>query len=369
MNIKKVVSKKDLKDFITMPARLYRNDPYWVRPLDMDMFAKFNPKKNPFFEHAEVQPFIAVENNKIVGRIAGIINYRHNEVHEEKAAFFGFFESENDVAISSRLLDTVCEWAKEKGMSFVRGPANFSSNDEWGLLVDGFDSSPMIMMTYNPKYYINLIEQSGFVKEKDLLAYILDATAEIPERLKRAYDIILKRTGVNIRTLRMNDFENEVKEIQFIYNKAWEKNWGFVPMTENEIQHLAQELKPVCDPDLVFIAEKDNNPVGFAMALPDYNQLLKPLKGKLYPFGIFYLLLNKKKVTAGRLLTLGLIKEYRNTGIEALFYLKMWEAGKKKGYLEGELSWILEDNMPMRNGIEKVGGKVYKTYRIYRKNL
>lgn len=368
--VEKVVTRRDFRRFVEVPAvAVYRNDPYWVRPLDMDMEAKFHPRKNPFLEHAEIQPFLASKGGRPVGRICAILNRRHNEFHDERAAFFGWFECVEDPEVASALFAACEEWAKAKGMAFLRGPANFSSNDDWGLLVDGFDSSPMVMMPYNPRYYIGLLEGCGFRKEKDLVAYRLDLQKEIPERIRRAMGLLKERTKVEIRTLRMDRFEEEVRTIQEVYNRAWERNWGFVPMTEAEIVHLAKELKPVVDPELVLIAEMRGKPVGFAMALPDYNQLLKRLNGKLFPFGILYLLLNRRKIASGRLLTLGLVKEVRNTGIEALFYLQMWETGRRKGYLEAELSWILEDNLPMRNGIEKVGGEVYKTYRIYRKDL
>jgi GNAT superfamily N-acetyltransferase len=369
LKTEKTVSRRDLAGFFRFPARVYRNDPYWVRPLDRDMSARFDPRQNPFFEHSEVQPFLAFRDGRPVGRVAAILNHRHNDVHAEKAAWFGFFECLEDDEAGASLFSAVEDWAREKGAGFLRGPANFCSNDDWGLLVSGFDSAPMLRMPYNPPYYAALIEQAEFRKEKDLLAYHLDAQREIPERLRRVADLVSERTKVVIRPLRMDRFDEEIRLIQEIGNRAWERQWGFVPMTENEVVHFTDWLRPFCVPELALIAEIKSKPVGFALTLPDYNQLLKPMAGHWGPFGPLRLRFGRDRISAGRIAMAGLTREYRNQGIEALLYLRMWENGRRMGFLDGELSWILEDDAAMRNAIEKVGGTVYKTYRVYRKGL
>jgi GNAT superfamily N-acetyltransferase len=253
-------------------------------------------------------------------------------------------------------------------MEVLRGPACFSSNEEWGLLVDGFDSPPRVMMPYNPPRYGAYLEQNGFTKAKDLVAYYLD-DPDPPERIVRVAEKMAERKGVIVRTLDMRHFNREVEKIRRVYNRAWEKNWGFVPMTESEIEHMAKELKPVVKPDLVLIAEHGDEPVGFALALPDLNAALKHANGRLFPFGLFKILWHARKIRMLRVLTLGLVPEFRGTGIDQLLYLRIFEGGQKLGIVEGEFSWILEDNQPMRRALDKLGAQVYKTYRVYGKTL
>ena len=369
IQIKEVLNSRDLMKFIKFPWSLYKNDPYWVPPLISDVKNKLDPRKNPFHEHAEVQTFLAYENKKIVGRIAAIIDNNHNEFHKEKVVFFGFFDVIENQTITNLLLNTVKNWGKTRGMTQLRGPANLSSNDEWGTLVKGFDSAPVVMMTYNPEFHIKLYENYGLKKLKDLVAYHLNIQEPIPARIQKAGELIKKRYNVTIRPINMKKFDEEVALIQDLYNKAWYYNWGFVPMTPNEIIHLAHELKPVAVPELILIAEVNGEPAGFSMTLPDYNQALKHANGRLFPFGLFKLLYYSKKITTARLLTLGIIEKFRKKGIEALFYLESWKEGKRRGYIDGEMSWVLEDNAAMRNGIEKLGVELYKTYRIYNQEI
>lgn len=368
--IKKVITKGDMKKFIKLPWKIYKNDPYWVPPLLMDIKAKFDPRKNPFHEHAETQFFLALRGKEIIGRICAIVNFRHNEEHDEKVVFFGFFECQNDQEAAVALVEAVKKWGKEKNMDQIRGPANFSSSDDWGLQIKGFDSSPMIMMPYNPEYYVGLMEGTGLKKIKDLLAYHLDLQAEIPERIQRMQEVIRKRFQVTTRTLDMKNFDKEVSLFQEIYNKAWTYNWGFISMTEAEIKHMAKELKPVVVPEMVQFAYVKGEPAGIVLSLPDYNQAIKYVKnGRLFPFGLFTLLSRSKKITAGRMIGLGIAREYQKKGLEALFIMDSWSAGKKRGYLDGELSWLLEDNTDVINVVERVGGKPYKKYRIYNGQL
>lgn len=363
-------SKKELKRFIKFEWEVYRGDKNWVPPLIIDMMAKFNLKKNPFFEHSEVQPFIALKENKIAGRITAIINHNHNEFHNEKVVFFGFFEVLNDFEVAKALLDTVAEFGRKKGMNIMRGPASFSSNDTWGLLVENFDEPPVIMMPYNPPYYIELLEKYGLVKAKDLLAYKLDAeTAKLPERVEKMVNYLEKREDIRIRSVNFKNLEEEIKILRDIYNDAWEKNWGFVPFTEKEFEHTAKELKTIALPEMTLVVEVKGEPVGLSVCIPDANYAIKFANGRLFPFGIFKILYHFKKIKFGRLLILGVKKDYRKRGIEALFYAKTLEAGKRLGWTGAELSWILEDNELIKRGIELMGGRVYKKYRIYEMNI
>jgi GNAT superfamily N-acetyltransferase len=330
------------------------------------MEGRFNPRTNPFYEHAEVQLFNAFRDNDVVGRIAGIINYKHNEHANEKTVFFGFFESIDDRSVSGALLDAVQEWGAEKGMSFLRGPAQFSSNEEWGFLVDGFDSSPMVHMPYNPIYYTGLMDGAGMKKEKDVVAYHLDVVKEIPKRIREPADKVMSRYDAKVRPIDMSRYDAEMRQIMEIYNSAWTGNWGFVPMTEKEIEHFAKEMHPFVIPGLICILEVGGKMAGFAMAVPDLSQAFKHLRdGHLFPDGFFKLIYYSRKITAVRCVKLGVLQEYRAKGLDSLLYLHLWEAAKKEGYIDAELSWIHEDNTPLRNIIESLGGKTYKRYRIY----
>lgn len=367
----------ELKQFLEFPYLLYRKDPYWVPPLRMDRKAMFDPKKFPFYEHSEVQPFLALRGTEPVGTIAAILNNNHNKFQEEKAGFFGFFEAVDDQEVADALLNAAIEWVRAKGMDVIRGPMSFSTNEEAGLLVDGFDSPPVVMMTYNPPYYVNLIERAGFVKAQDLYAYWL-ATSEIvsedgvvrSEKLARVVEKVRERSGITVRKVNMKDFDNEVKLIKKVYNSAWEKNWGFVPMTDAEFDHLAENLKMALDPDLVLIAEADGEPVGFSLTLPDVNQALLGTGGRLLP-AIVRLLSFKllKKFTICRVIAMGVVEKHRMKGISAMFYYDTAKKAAPRGYAHAEMSWILESNLMMNRDIQFMGGKVYKTYRVYEKAL
>jgi GNAT superfamily N-acetyltransferase len=365
VRIRPVTTRGQLRTFIRLPWKIYRDDPYWVPPLVRQMKETFDPRKNPFYEHADVQLFLAERGDRTVGRIAAVVNQAHNQFHEEKTGFFGFFECVNDKEVTQELLDAARTWLRERGMETLRGPANFSSNDEWGLLVEGFDSSPVLMMTYNPPYYPELMEGCGLAKAKDLYAYRMRIEEGLPDRLRRMAAKIEGKEGLTIRPIDMKDFDNELKRIKAIYNNAWSKNWGFVPMTDAEFDHLAKTLKPLVVPELVLFAEIDSQPAGFSLTLPDYNQALKRINGRLFPFGLFKLLWHSRKIDHPRILVMGVVHEYQRRGIDAVFYVRTWDEGKKRGYTWGEMSWILEDNEMMKRAMEMMGGHIYKTYRIY----
>jgi GNAT superfamily N-acetyltransferase len=368
ITIKKVETRKDLLDFIKLPWKIYKDYKYWVPPLISEKKAFFNPQVNPFYRHAEVVLFLAEKNGEIAGRIAGIVNHKHIETHQEKAGFFGFFEVIEDFEVAKRLLDKVKDWLKSRGMEIMRGPMNFSVNDEIGFLLEGFDSPPVFMMSYNPKYYLEFMERYGMVKAKDLYAFYMDKNNRPPERFIRIAEKIRQRENIVVRKLNLKDFDTEIEKIKKIYNLAWSKNWGAVPMTDEEFEHLARDFKKIVDPDLVFIAEVDGEPAGFSMALPNINQLLIKLNGRLFPFGIFKLLWYTRihKVIDGiRILTMGVIHKYQKRGIDTTFYIGTYLNAEGKGYRWAEMSWNLEDNFLINHALETFGAKLYKKYRIY----
>lgn len=370
ITIKKVESKKDLNRFIKFPWKIYKGDPHWVPPLLLDVKKLLNKKKNPFFLHSEADLFLAEKDGRIVGRIAAILNNNHNDFQKEKTAFFGFFESINDQKVSDKLFETVKNWAQQKGMDLLRGPMNFTINDTCSLLIEGFDSSPVIMMTYNPEYYINLLTEAGFHNAKTLLAYDFSSDLQIPERFIKFANRVLRDKELNIRKINMKKLNDEIKIVRDIFNNAWETNWGFVPLTKEETVFLAEDLKTGIDPDIVFIAEVNGEPAAFALTLPDYNEILKNINGRLLPFGIFKLLLGKKKIKRVRVIILGVSKKYqKKRGLAPALYYETYRRGINKGYQLGEFSWILEDNILINRAMEGLGAKVYKKYAIFESKL
>jgi GNAT superfamily N-acetyltransferase len=367
INIVEVESSGQLRQFIEYPNRLYAGDPNYVTPLYVERKEFFDKKNNPFYRTARTQLFLAIRNNEVVGRIATCISYRHNDYHEEKTGFFGFFDTPDDEEISRRLLKVAMIELKKAGMDRMRGPMNFSTNHECGFLVEGFDSPPVVMMTYNHPYQTRLAEKFGLKKVMDLVAYKLPTSTGPSERIRRVVESRLARTRVKIRPINMGSFAREVHLIREVYNQAWAKNWGFVPMDDDEFDHLAKNLKQILDPEIVCIAEHEGRAIGFSLALPNINQVLIRLDGRLFPTGLLKLLwLTKvrKSIDQCRLITFGVIPEYRNRGIDMMLYMETARRGLEKGYKWGELSWILESNDLMRHGVEQMGAVVYKRYRI-----
>ena len=367
-------SRKDLGRFFDVADRIYRGDPNWVPPLRDDVAKVFSPK-NPFFEHAEIQLFVARRGGEDVGRIAAVLDRAHNEFHGERTGFFGFFESENDAAVASALLDAAAAWNRQRGMALLRGPANPSLNDEAGLLIEGFDRPPVMMMTYNPRYYPALVEGAGFHKAKDLLAYWFDIGPEPLATLTKIADRVRRREGeVTIRPITKKSLESDLPAIREVYNAAWEKNWGFVPMTPAEMDYMAKRLKPLLDPDFLFLGEVrrpdgSSEPVAFMLTLPDYNTAIQPLGGRLLPFGWLKFLLGIKKIKTLRVVTLGIKKEYRNRGYQAIVMEHGLKEALKRGYTGCEVSWMLEDNEAVLRTVRLWGGRPYKTYRMYDRDL
>lgn len=333
----------------------------------MDVRTLLSPAKNPFFQHAEMQNFLARRDGRIVGRIAAIKNDAHNREHGDRVGFYGFFECIDDQGVANALFDTAASWVRGKGLDTLRGPMNPSVNDDCGLLVDGFETPPVLMMPHNPRYYVRLTETAGFTKAMDLLCF--EGKGGMPERLVRGARLVAERKGITLRKLDMKRFKEEVELVKELYNAAWEKNWGFVPLTNAEIDHLAKQLKPVVVPELVVFAEKDGKTIGFGVALPDLNVALKHNpSGRLFP-GILKVLWHARKISRARILLLGTLPAYRGTGVDTLMYAWIWEKGNAKGYIWGEAGWILENNAPMINAAQKINFAVYKTYRVYDRPL
>jgi GNAT superfamily N-acetyltransferase len=367
LEILEVKTKKELKKFIDFPYSLYAKDPLYVPTLKREVREQLT-EKNPFFQHAEAKYFVAEDRGKIIGRIASIINMRHREFHHEKAGFFGFFESINDPEVSGRLLDAAAQDLKVKGMDMMRGPMNFSTNEECGFLIEGFDDPPMLMTPYNPPYYCDLMGQYGLQKIKDLYAYIYEVQETPPEKVVRVA-AIAERRGISVRPIVKNKFHEEMLVFKEVYNSAWENNWGFIPLTDAELYCLGERLKQIVVPELTLIAEDQGKPVGFLGMVPDFNSVLRHMHGRLTPLSMIKALYYARKITGLRLLLLGIKREYRNKGVEALLIREVFKEIKKRGYERIEFSWVLEDNIPIQRIIEMADGRLYKKYRIYEKSL
>lgn len=369
IKVRPVLTKEDTTAFIKFLWTIYKDNPAWVPPLMMDRRKLMDTKKNPFYHHADTEFYLAERDGRIVGRIAAIVNHNHNKEHDDKIGFFGFFECINDQAVADALFGTAKAFLVSKGMTAMRGPANPSVNDEYGLLVDGFTLSPTVLMTYNPPYYVTLIENYGFKKAKDLYAYLLSQDTVYSDRLERANAMVKRRQGLVIRHIDMKHFNDDVNRIKDVYNKAWAKNWGAVPMTDEEIDALAADLKPVIVPGLVLFAESQGRTIGFALSLPDINVALKYNKnGALLP-GLFHLYTKKKKIDTVRIIVLGVLPEFQSTGAAGVLFYETAARAKKLGFQFGEASWILEDNEPMNHSAEVMNGTITKRYRIYERPL
>ena len=373
LNISKVESKSDVKRFIYFPHELYKADPNYVPELYLNISEVLSKKKNPFFKHSTAELFLATNSNgEVVGRVAAILDNNYNSHHESNVGFFGFFDVIEDYEIAARLLDTAIEWVKAKGVDRILGPTNFTTNDTAGMLIDGYDSPPTAMMTYNRPYYNDFVTRYGFGKEMDLFAYYIP-TVGVNEKSLRLAQMLqerLLRKGITIRTSTKKNKKSDIVKIKDVYLKAWEKNWGFVPPTDAEFDQLAEGLKMVLDARYNFVAEHNGKMIGFAVGLPNINEILINMKrGRLFPFGIFKLLLGKKKTKVLRIVLLGVFEEYRSMGVAAVFFANFIKAARAHGLEGGEASWVLENNDMMVRGAENLNGEKYKTYRIYSKNI
>ena len=360
-----VAGKKALEEFVELPFAIYRNDHCWVPQLRIAVKELLDREKHPFYAGAEAEFFLARRGGKVVGRIAAIINRNHDRFHDEKAGFFGFFECIDDVDVARALLETARRWVFDRGARFLRGPVNPSTNYECGMLVDGFESQPMVMMPYNARYYPGLMEQAGLSKAKDLYAYLSNANTIEMKKIDRVAEKALKTTGVRVRPIDMKNFQRDVERVWEVYGAAWQHNWGFIPMSREEFFLMGKEMKMILKPELVLIGEIGDRMVGFALALPDVNQALKPANGSLFPTGLLKILYYQRLIKNVRVLALGVVEEFRASGLAAGFYATLVQNARKLGFGDCEMSWILEDNVLMNRSLEVMGAQRYKTYRIY----
>lgn len=371
VRIREIGPGESLAPFIQLAWTANAADPNWIPPLRLSITTVLDRRKHPFHRHAEVAYFLAERGGRPVGRIAAIVNRRHNEFHGDRTGFFGLFESEAREETARALVDAAADWLRERGMDRMSGPMNLSTNEEIaspGVLVEGFDTPPMVQMSHNPAYYGGLLEGAGLRKEKDLLAYWL--AGDPPERIVRGYERTLQRHDVTIRPLNLKRFKDEIELLKRLYNESWQRNWGFVPMTDAEFDHLAKEFRPIVDPELCLIAEIGGEPVGFSLTMPNLNEALRHLPdGRLLPLGIFRLLWHKRKIRGARVITLGFKPAYQHLGLGPAFYLRTWQVGMKKGYTHGEASWVLEDNHEMIRMLERMGCPMNKRYRLFAKDL
>ena len=369
VQIRQVSGKRELNEFIGYPYELYKGDPHWVPPLRMSEHERFDPKKNPFYQHAVVELFLAERSGRVVGRVAAIDDDNHNATHHDNLAFFGFFEAE-DEAVAQELFKTVEAWAKAKGRSAVRGPVNPSMNDGSGFQLDAFDTDPYVMMPASPPAYPHYAEAAGYTKVKDLYAWLFDHYESDFARLHRLAERARKRYPFTIRTPDLkHNFDGELGVLKHFYNEVWENNWGFVRYTEAEFDHLAAELKLIIDPEIVVFLELGGQVAGLALTLPDANQVFKKMNGRLLPFGFIHYLNRKRLIKQARLPILGVVPEHRNKGLELVLIDEVIRRTRAKGYMRGECSWILEDNDGINKGIAATGATLYKTYRLYQKSL
>jgi len=366
ITISEARTSRELKQFIKFPWSIYRHDKYWVPPIISDQQHFFNPQKNPYYQHSKVKLLLAWQEGRLVGRLSVHENILHVQRHHEHIGFFGFFESVDNAAVAKALFDYGTNWLRGLGYQKVRGPANFSINGEYSLLVKGFDSSPMAMMTYNPPYYEKLLTQYGFTTSQEMYAFLSDIRKGLPaEVLQRATQVENTHPEFIVRNMDKHKLEQEARIVFDIYRQAWDENWGAVPPTEAEIMALAKELQLIIDEDIAYIGEIGGQPIGFSLSIPDANQVLKIANGRLWPFGALKMLWKKRSINAIRVLAMGVLKEHRHQGFDTVFYKKTYDEALKKGYLNAEASLINESNLPMRHVLERLGAQVYKTYRMY----
>jgi GNAT superfamily N-acetyltransferase len=371
VEVRPVRSKRDLKRFVKLPWRIYRNEPLWVPPLILDRKQFLDRRKNPYFEHAEAEYFIAERDGEPVGRITAHVDHRLNEVQGSDWGQFGFFECEDDPVIAKALLETAEAWVRERGHERMVGPMDFSTNHECGVLVEGHERAPQILENWHPPHYGRLLAGYGLEKAMDLYKwelYISDRDKVLPIIWELA-DKLEPEHGIRIRHMSKRDFKREVRRFMEIYNTAWEQNWGFVPLTDSELEQYAKDLKPVLDPNWAMIAEKGDEVVGCALTLPDYNQVLRHLNGRLLPFGWLTALRRRKEIDAVRVFALGVKPEYQHTGVAAGLYAEHFHMAASTPQTGGEMGWILESNVAMNKAMEAMGGRIVKTYRLYEKAL
>lgn len=368
LEIQIINNQKSLNAFIGLPWKIYQGNPHWVPPLIRDIKFKLNRAKNPYFEHSKMELFLCIHNNEILGRIAAVINHRHNETYDENTAFFGMFECVNDYNVARLLFLAVEQWCNQEKVNRIRGPLSLSIDDECGFLVENFSSDPVIMMPYNPPYYSDFCESYGFKKLKDLSAYYKSIEAEVPNRITKIANKVSQKMNIVIRPINLKRFNSEVIAIMDIYNNAFQSHWGFVPLTHKEINQIVQDLRDIVEPGMFLFAEVERSPVAIGAVLPNYNEVLKKLNGKTGLIGTLKFLYYKRKIKSARAFFVGVRKEYRRMGIEFLLFYELEKTLARLGYQWYEMSWTLEDNFLINHSLKITGAKMYKKYRIYEKN-
>jgi hypothetical protein len=362
-----------LKDFLNVVDPIYRDDPNYVRPLNFEVGQRLS-KKNPFFEHGEGTAFVAYRLGWPVGRITAQIDKSHLERYKDDVGFFGFLDTVDDPEVAKALIDAASDWLKDRGMKRIRGPLSLNINEEMGCLIDGFDTPPMIMMPHHRPYQGGLIEKAGLEKLKDVYAWRY-TIGDVSKRAQRAHDDVAKIQELKLRNVDKKHIERDVRIIMDVFNDAWSDNWGFVPLSEAELSKMAEDMKLILVPELTYIAEIDGEAIAVALALPNLNEMTQDFGGRLTPVNVGKLLyrLKVKGPTTARLVILGIRRKLRGVkkyaGLSTFLYTKMHRAAERVGVRWGELSWTLEDNAPVNVGIKLMGGKIYKTYRLYEKEL
>jgi GNAT superfamily N-acetyltransferase len=367
LTIKPVETSRERSQFLHLPWDLYRGDPNWIPPLRTNQQELVGFKKHPFYDQAEAQAFLALKDGKPVGRILAILNRSHNEYHKENRGFFGFFECADDLEAAQGLFAAVRAWLAGKGVTAIRGPVNPSLNYECGLLIDGFDSPPTFMMTYNPPHYARLIEASGFAKVEDLYAFWghIDMLEQLDKKLAFIVEECQRRFDIKLRRLDRRNFDREVRMFLDIYNQSLQGTWGFTPLSEGEIEHMSASLKHLIVPEMTTVAEIDGRPVGAQFGLLDYNPRIKAIDGRLFPFGFMRLLWNKKAIKLVRLISTNVIPEYQKWGLGLVIASRLVPEVRAWGIQEAEFSWVLESNKLSYGTLKRGGAKITKTYRLY----
>lgn len=367
LDVRPVASKRDLTTFIKLPWRLYRNEPNWVPPLVYERRQFLDRRRNPWFEHGEAQYFLAWRDGRAVGRITAQVDHHLNEFQGNAWGLFGFFECEDDPEAAAALLDAAEVWLRARGRDRMVGPMDFTMNDECGVLVDGHERPPIILTPWTHRWYPALLEGAGMTKAMDTLMWELriQGRDKVHPAIWRLAAQVESKHGITVRPMRKKDIEAEIDRFLEVYNAAWEKNWGFSPLTEPEVRHYAKTLKPLLDENWAFIAEKDGETIGAALTIPDYNQVLKHMNGRLLPFGWLTFLRRRKTIDRVRVFALGVKREWQHTGVAARFYQLHFDSAEVTPQTYGEMGWILETNTSMNRAMEGMGGTVVRRYRLY----
>jgi GNAT superfamily N-acetyltransferase len=361
-----VGDKRELDAFLRVPYRIYADDPNYVFPLLGDLRKFFDKNHNPFYNHAESELWLARRGDEVVGRIGAAVDRASNEHWHEQAGYFGFYEADDDPEVAHALLAAARGWIAARGMDVMRGPGCFTSNHDWfGLQVAGAFTRPVIGMPYNPRYYEKHFEDFGLSGAQDLYAWYIETLGSFPLKMQRLIDRILARPGLVVRPFVMKEFMAEASRVRRLYNDCWSRNWGFVPMDDDDFAYAAKDMKSMVDPEFLLIAELDGEPIGFSLTIPDFNEALQPLRGRLLPFGWLKFLLRKGKVRTARTLLMGVLPEYRRLGVDVAMVHRTMQSAFARGITSGECSWVLADNAPMNRIMESYGADCYKTYRIY----